>query len=157
MSLPIRAALILSILGLAAVSAPAFEGPCSMKVSKVWMTTPYPHWDLIALCGGICPSSNYNCQAFTDGFGTGDPGWTETCRCKDSQGNYATDPPCSGIVGFDPDLYGPEQPGYYIIGCDLEENCGTIADPRQCEQQVFEIEEVPTFPTDQRICLCEPL
>lgn len=148
---------LLSVLGVAAISAPSVESPCRMNVSRLWVEEPYGHWVLNPLCGGTCPSSQYNCVADTIGFGSGEPGWTETCRCKDAQGGFAPNPPCSGTVGFDPDLFGPGLGGYYIIGCDPEENCGTLTHPRECEQQFWDIEECPVSPFEQALCLCEPL
>ncbi len=149
-------AMLFMLLGVAAVSAPATEGTCSMRVSKIWIHEPCPHWVLNPTCEGLCPDDPYQCQPFTDGFGSGVPGWTQTCRCEDSEGGFAPNPPCSGTVAFDPDLHGPGIGGYYILGCDEEENCGTESDPRQCDQQFYDLEEVPVAPYGERLCECDP-
>lgn len=145
------AAFVFFALGLVAMTIAPPLDTCSMKVSKIWVAS-LGRWVLNPLCGGLCPSQEYTCAAYSYGFGDDLPGWTETCRCGNGEGDYAPNPPCSGIVFFDPDL-----PGYVIYGCDPNENCGTVPNPRGCEQMFLDIEDCPEVPDDARLCNCEPL
>ena len=135
-------------LGLAAVGIAMPEpawGPCNMFASWLWVDGVL---QLVPLCHGTCPTDKYHCgKKFTYPSGGGS---VEVCRCLDDEGNpYPVDPPCSGQVFFNPDL-----PGYELLPCPIEENCGPVATPRYCEDVSTDI---PMNPQEGLICRCPPL
>lgn len=60
------AAFVFFALGLVAMTIAPPLDTCSMKVSKIWVAS-LGRWVLNPLCGGLCPSQEYTCAAYSYG------------------------------------------------------------------------------------------